>query len=57
MAYSTSKSGNSQCTGQEALASAYRTKKSDVGTIAKVDKSGGAPSSKGSVAKPKQLGR
>jgi hypothetical protein len=56
MAYGKSKDAK-QCTGQEALASAYRSGKSDIGTIAKVDKSSSGASGKGSISKPKQLGK
>jgi hypothetical protein len=56
MAYGKGKNA-SQCTGQEALASAYREKKSDIGTISDPSKSGGSTSSKGSIAPLPKIGK
>lgn len=53
MAYSK----NAQCTGQEALASTYREKKSDIGTISDPSKSAGGQSSKGSIAPLPKIGK
>lgn len=44
-------------TGQDALASTYREKPSDIGTIKDPSKSGGSQSSKGSIAPLPKIGR
>lgn len=44
-------------TGQDALKGSWRQKKSDIGPGPKVPAGGGAPSSKGAIKAPKQVGR
>ena len=46
-----------QCTAQEALASEYRTKPSDIGAIKDPSKAGGSQSSKGTIAPLPKVGR
>ncbi len=51
------KYGSKGCmTGQDALKSSWRNKKSDVGKV-KIPAGAGAPSTKGSIKYPKQVGK